>query len=216
MVDGVVKDTIARRAGISPDQLDGVATSAVTQTPAPSEPSQPSRHRITTRVLTSDAGDDLPIVDVDAQAPDANGAATLANAAVAGLRQYLNSQAAVDRVPDARRLRVTGLGPAQAGVVDRGPSGVMAIAVAIVLFGVGCGMLLIVRWLAREWLAVAEEEEEEALIAARTDADQAPLTVVSDPSLRNADDWFEAAQGSQVAPAYDDDSIARRQARAGR
>ena len=53
-------------------------------------------------ILTLRADETLPIVSIDAQAPDAQRAARLANAATTGLRDYLRSVAAAQNVPNAR------------------------------------------------------------------------------------------------------------------
>ena len=43
---------------------------------------------------------------------------------------------------DARRLRVSGLGVAQAHMAPRGPRKVFGLAAAILLFGLGCTVML--------------------------------------------------------------------------
>ena len=90
----------------------------------------------------------LPIIAVDTQAPDANRAAALANAAAAGLKQYLDARATDTRVPDAKRLQVRSLGVAQARDVVKGPGIFLAAFVAIFIFATLCGtMLLAIRTL---------------------------------------------------------------------
>jgi hypothetical protein len=160
MIDGELKSAIAKRAGLAPDALLVVASDAIE--PATAKPSDLRRRDariLTTKVLTNDAGVQLPIIDVEAQAPSVSGAATLANAAVVGLREFLDSKAAAEKVPDARRLRVSGLGAARTGQVSRGPSHILAIAVAIVLFGTLCGLLVAFAAFARSWREVALAEE---------------------------------------------------------
>ena len=109
-------------------------------------------------VLTDDIGGQLPIIDIDAQATDARTAAALANAAVAGLQDYLVTKAAADRVDDARRLQARALGAAQAADVARGPSAILAAFVAIFLFGLLCGLLLLVSNLVRVWRVASDVE----------------------------------------------------------
>ena len=140
MVDGVVKTAIAQRAGLPPGQIAGVALSAPDLTP--SAPPAPGGYVLTTNVLTDTQGTQLPIIEIDTQAPDAAGAARLANAAVVGLQDYLGSQAASQAVPQARRLRVTGLGAAQASEVARGPRVLMAAGLAVFIFVAGCAAIL--------------------------------------------------------------------------
>jgi hypothetical protein len=157
MVDGVVKSAIAQRAGLSPNQLVGV-TEAATEPGPPPPPPRRDAFVLKTQVLTNTAGDQLPIIQLDAQAPDRTGAAKLANAAVAGLRDYLDSKAALQQIPNADRLQVTGLGAPVASLEVRGPSNVLAIVVVIVVFGLGCACILAAVALGRGWRAASERE----------------------------------------------------------
>lgn len=189
MVDGVVKAAIARRAGLPPRKLIGI-TEAATE---PSPVSKPPTRRdfvLTTRVVTNAGGDQLPIIEVYAQAPDGAGAAALSAAAVAGLRDYLDSQAARQRIADADRLRVTGLGAPRATTEVRGPSAALAIVLAIVIFGLGCAMILAILALVRSWRAATAREQDEEVDQAEAGASSAEgaLHAVEDPS----DDWLVA------------------------
>jgi hypothetical protein len=164
MVDGVVKGAIARRAGLPPKDLVGISEAAT----EPSPVSKPPTRRdfvLTTRVLTNTGGDQLPIIEIEAQAPNRASAAKLASAAIEGLRDYLDTTAASQQVPDADRLQVTGLGAPQAEVSARGPGPAFAIVVMILVFGLGCGLLLLALTVARKWRAASvielEIEEEE-------------------------------------------------------
>ena len=156
MVDGVFKDAIARRAGLRPDRLVGISRNDADQSQAPSPPAR--GNVLTTRLLSNVDGDQLPIVEIDTQAADAGRAARLANAAVAGLREYLDQRAAIEQVPPARRLRVSGLGPAQASAVTRGPSRALAFGVVIFVFGIGCALVLGGLALVRGWRALAQDD----------------------------------------------------------
>jgi hypothetical protein len=157
MVDGVVKNAIARSAGLNPSDLVGTSKTA-TDEPA-SHPKDPRAPSLTTQVATQNDGSDLPIIEVQAQAKDAATAGKLATAAVTGLSDYLNSTAAAQRIPDAHRLRVTGLGVPQAGTAERGPSGALALIVMIVVFGLGCASILGVANLIRNWRASGPDEQ---------------------------------------------------------
>jgi hypothetical protein len=154
MVDGEVKTAIARRAGLRPEQLSGVGDvvtgpSAAAAGATPTDP----RHAwiIRTQVLATADGSALPIIEVEAQAPDARSAERLASASVSGLRDSLDSKAAIESVPDAKRLRVSGLGLAQARTETRGPSLVLAFVVMILVFVVGCAILLAMSALVRDY-----------------------------------------------------------------
>ncbi|HWK28781.1 MAG TPA: hypothetical protein VNS09_19630, partial [Solirubrobacter sp.] len=93
MVDGEIKTAIARQAGVSPAKLAGLNDSAQVAATAPLDP---RGFQIGTKVLTATGGDSLPIIEVDAQAPTAAGAEKLANAAITGLRSYLDAKAVAE------------------------------------------------------------------------------------------------------------------------
>jgi hypothetical protein len=171
MADGVVKAAIARRAGIAPRALTAVAESATA--PSTDSPTAGAKaHQLTTTAETTPEGDRLPIIDARAQAPDARGAAKLAEAAVTGLRDYLASKAAEERVRDADRLSVSGVGMTQAAPSIDGPGLSLAAAAAIFVFGAGCCGIVLVTALTRIWrLASALEGGEDAEAATRPERD---------------------------------------------
>jgi hypothetical protein len=150
MVDGTIKASIARRAGLQPQQFDAVSDSATETSPAVATPTARSRVLMTS-VVTNAAGDDLPIIELQAQAGDAAQAAKLAAAAVTGLRDYLNTKAAQQRVPDAKRLRVDGLGAPQARDVTRGPRRLFAFIAALLVAIAGCGAIVAGSRIAAAW-----------------------------------------------------------------
>ena len=170
MIDGAIKATIAQQAGLHPSQLVGVTNAAVDPSvagvaAAPAATPGPRAFVLTTQVLTNSAGDELPIIEVDAQAPNRAGAAKLANAAITGLAQYLDSKAAQERIPGADRLQVTGTGVPQAASVARGPSNLIVILIFVVVFVLGCASILGARGLSRGWRAAAAREQLDGLIA---------------------------------------------------
>ena len=118
---------------------------------------------LTTNVVTNTGGDQLPIIEVTAQAPTRAAAATLADAAVSGLRDYLDSTAAEQHIGHGERLQVGGLGKPTATVEVKGPSNVIAFAIVIFVIGLGCAAILAVGAVGRGWRsAVAREAEREA------------------------------------------------------
>jgi hypothetical protein len=158
LVDGDIKDAIARRAGVPANKL-------LAFTESPDNPGPPLTRKSlsykTGVALTSD-GSQLPIVNVQTQAPTVRQAIDLANDAVAGLGDYLRTTAATEMVPDARRLRFTPLGTAQGHDAARGPGRVMALAVMIFVFFSGCGTILVVSAISRGWRASADSEDDDA------------------------------------------------------
>jgi hypothetical protein len=164
MIDGVVKSAIASRAGVQPDQFIG-QTSAATSllagsgaTPIPAKPG-PRDYVLSTQVLTNSAGNELPIIQLDVQAPDRAGADKLAAAAIAGLGDYLNSTAAQQRIRNADRLHVSSLGAPQATTEVRGLSPSIAIVVGIAVFLLGCGCILTVLAVVRGWRAASARDK---------------------------------------------------------
>ena len=177
MAEGVVKTAIAERAGIAPDDLHGMAQSTVAAAGAKPEVPPARAYALVTRVVGTPGGDQLPIIEIDAQAPDAARAAKLAEAAVSGLTEYLDSKAADEQVAAANRLRVSGLGPPQASQVVRGPRSLFVFFAVIFVFTAGCAALLVVVALVRGWRVASEideqqgfEREDEAELAAFADA----------------------------------------------
>jgi hypothetical protein len=159
MVDGEIKDVIARRAGLAPKQLIATATSGGAAEPA--KPLNARSHSLTTNAVVASDSADLPIIRVQTQAPDVTQAIRLANAAVTGLSSYLDAKAATETVPDTRRLRVRGLGVAQGHEAPRGPGRITAAAVVIFLFAAGCGVILALSALTRGWRAAIASEQQE-------------------------------------------------------
>jgi hypothetical protein len=160
MTEGEVKAEIARRADVPPRKLIAATESeAEPGLPPAARKVEPTElHLLTTRIVINPSGEPLPIIEIATQAPDAAKAGQLAGAAVTGLRAYLDSKAAVEEVPDARRLRVTGLGAPQADTEVRGPRRVLAFAAALFVFLLGCAAIVLSTTLRRHWRAAERQE----------------------------------------------------------
>jgi hypothetical protein len=168
MVDGTVKASIARNAGLKPEELVGISTTAG----APDQPVAPHARNapvLTTRVVTDNDGSELPIIQIEAQARDAEAAARLASAAISGLRDYLDSKAAIQRIPNAQRLQVTGLGQSQARSATRGPKDFFAVAAVLFVFALGCAAVLALNALVRGWRDADAQERGDEPAAAEPD-----------------------------------------------
>jgi hypothetical protein len=152
MTEGEIKTIIAGDAGLNPSELHaGVESAGVLPADLSAAAGNQGAYLLTARPATDPDNDPLPIVEIEAQAPDSAAAARLADAAVAGLHGYLASKATNENVPDARRLRVTGLGAPQVRQDIRGPKRVVAVGVAVFVFLCGCLGIFVLSMLAPGW-----------------------------------------------------------------
>jgi hypothetical protein len=165
MVEGTVKADVAQRAGLKPSQLIGVSAavtvpSASTTGPSSvSVPSGPNVFALTTQILSDNAGSTtLPIIEIDAYAPDRDKAVRLASAAVAGLQSFVNSKAANDRIPSADRLSIMSLGVSRATTQTRGASPIIGVVVTLAVLLLGCVLILWILGLIRSWRNTSERE----------------------------------------------------------
>jgi hypothetical protein len=175
MVGSTIESAIAQRAGLHPSQLSGT-TNAVAlagayggSTPASSQvPSGPDAHILTTNTLTDLTNNPLPIIQFAAQAPNPAAALRLANATIAGLRDYLDTKAAAERIPDAGRVQVNGVGVPQVTTQSHGPTAMVAILAVILVLALGCAAIVGLPVLARSWRAAEafEEQEGDSAVAA--------------------------------------------------
>ncbi len=94
--------------------------------------------------LTFRAEPEQPTITIFAQAPDADSARKLANAAAQGGAAWVRDTQQRQLVPDSRRTQLTQLGEATAGVVNSGASRIIAALVFIAIVGVGCLLILLV------------------------------------------------------------------------
>ncbi len=146
MVSLPVREDIARRVGVPVDLI---------QTSAPATPQFPqaitSPNRTTSDLLSSNdqyrinvqANPTVPILDIYTEASRPAIAEALANAAVAGLRDYLQTYA--HAVPARQQVRLEQLGAAQGGAVTGGLRVEVLALVFFAAFVVSCtvGMLIV-------------------------------------------------------------------------
>jgi hypothetical protein len=205
MVDGAVKAEIAQAAGLDPDALFGVSTATSDHRAGATPPR--GAPVLTTSVVLNNDGVELPIVQIEAQAIDAPSAARLADAAVEGVRGYVDDQAAGTHVPDERRVRVSHLGATQAATVVRGPKTVFGLAAGIFVFGLGCACIIGFAALMRAWHASVEAEfrllddDVAWLKNKRVGAQESePPAAVTKGPLRPAEPIRPTAQPTSAAP----------------
>jgi hypothetical protein len=161
MAEGDVKAAIARRAGLAPRDLVAVSeSSADAKAVSSSTPSGPDIHLLTTRVVRDSEGGQLPIIEVETQAPDAAGATRLVKAAVSGVGEYLDSKAAGEQIADRRRLKVSSVGINPGRVERRGPGLLIGLGAGILAFLFGCATILGVSALSRGWREAEASERD--------------------------------------------------------
>ena len=190
MVDGEIKDAIARDAGLRPNQLIGINQDA--GLPAEEDAGTPPRGAfvLSPEVTMISNNEWLPIIQVNTQAPNLDEAEKLANAAVHGLTRYLDSKAATEAIPNAKRLKVSGLGAATARAQTRGPSMALSLGVSIVLLLMGCALLIGISELVRALRAGPQAPEAEPVAPPRA-AEPSPQPVAPAPVPGQAAQLYE-------------------------
>ncbi len=137
-----VRSAVAKSAGIPLASLvvEPLSVGGVVQTPLATTTPMP----VGAATLSVNADPLLPLITINAQAPDARRAAALANAAVSALQSYIESVGAAQNIPTSHRPVVTSLGPAQGVNSAQGPSAIYGVLAMIVLFGLSCYLILVV------------------------------------------------------------------------
>jgi hypothetical protein len=152
-----VREYIARRAGIPTAALQ--MTSPITpQYPRPIADDPQNQRRTTDLFRSNDqyrinikANPTVPILDIYTEASSVKMATALADAAVGGLRDYLNSVADSERVTAGHDVRLNQLGSAQAGQVTGGVNVEVAVLSFLFVFALSCAASLALARVARGW-----------------------------------------------------------------
>jgi hypothetical protein len=171
MASAPVREYIARRAGVPPDVIRATAP-ATPEYPRPI--ADPENRRRTSDILrTTDeyrlkisANPTVPIIDIYSQAPTADAAKQLANAAVDGLRDYLAAVARAQSIPPGRQVQLDQLGPARGGVINDGVHLTVAVLSFLLVFALSCAAVLFVSRVRRGWRASTQAESPERAPAA--------------------------------------------------
>jgi len=193
MVDGPIKATIAHDAGLNPNQITGTSESITgAGSSAPGAAARP--YRMSTQVLTDSSGQQLPIIEIDVQAPSASAATRLAQAALTGVQSYENSVASSEKITSQHRLRLNSLGVTQATVTTSGSAMLVSLLVAIGVLLVGCGLVVAGSALRRRLRAAAAAERFSSggLLAA-------------DGELRSRSGFVDLARSAEDDPEADED-----------
>jgi hypothetical protein len=163
MANGPARESIATRAGVSADALE---------ISAPLTPDQPQaradsgNQRHTSDILASNdqyrlsiqANPTVPVLDIYSQAPTAEQAERLANAAVDGLRTYLQDLAATKQTPEGKQIQLVQLGRARGAVVNEGVRWQVALLAFFLTFGVACATVTFLARVKRGWRLAAVSE----------------------------------------------------------
>jgi hypothetical protein len=147
---------IGRRAGIPPEDIQA-ATPLTPDFPRPF--SEVGREKHTSDLLRSSdqyrlsihANPTVPILSVLAEAPTPATAQSLANASVVGLRDYLASVAAKQKIAPKRRVTLEQLGRAHGKLVNGGARLQAAFVFFLVDFALAAGVLLFISRVRRGW-----------------------------------------------------------------
>ncbi len=160
MASEPVRDSIGRRAGIPGDVIQA-STPLTPEFPRPRADSQSEKHA--TDILKSNdqyrlsiqSNPTVPILDVFAQAPTAAAAERLANAAVDGLRDYMNRLAAEQGIEKSQQVSLQQLGRARGELANPGVRTEIAGLSFVLTFTLACVALLAVSRARRGWKAAA-------------------------------------------------------------
>jgi hypothetical protein len=157
-----LRDEIATRTGVAPDRLIALADTPLDSGSSVGTPLATGASvkvgdpRASVVKLHTDVS--LPLITVNTEAPDAATAARLADGTVRVLTDYLASLVTSGNVPKDRQLVVKRLGAAHAATEQRGPSRIIAVTAAMMVFLLGCGCILLLSVLVREWRTAAALE----------------------------------------------------------
>lgn len=159
-----VRAFIAERAGVPVEALT---------VEAPLTPSQPRARRVDPGdqakvgdILASNdqyrlsiqADPTVPLLDVYAQAPDAATAEAIANAAVDGLRTYVDEVATDNATPSGDQIQLIQLGRARGELINGGADLQVAFVVFLLAFAACCALVLFLDRVRAGWRMAAGAE----------------------------------------------------------
>jgi hypothetical protein len=163
MVSPPVLAYIGRRADIPPDIIQ-TQTPLTADFPRPLAAAGEEKHtsdlfKSTDQYrLNIQANPTVPILQILAEAPNAAAAATLANAAVDGLRDYLAAQARTQSTPIDDQVRLSQLGRADGRVINGGVRWQIAMLTFLIIFALSAATAVFVARVRRGWDSFGDDE----------------------------------------------------------
>jgi hypothetical protein len=97
-----------------------------------------------------------PIIEITTRAPDRARAARLADATVAAMQARVREVASAERIPEPRAITVRQLSSPRLTAVAHGLGAAGAMLAALLVFGAGCGAVLLGSLLRSNWRRSAE------------------------------------------------------------
>ncbi len=180
LVTRPLRDDIASHAGVPTTQL-------ITQLSSTTEPGTPpaAADNVTVQpgdpnanILSLQTSETVPIITVNAQAPEEKTAARLAESTVSTLQDYLDSIAT--RVPEDRKLVMRALGKPTSATALRGPRKSHAILMFVVLMALWCGAILALSALTKAWRYTVADEAWRRRAASSADVDNLSSELLAD------------------------------------
>ena len=173
-----VREFIAQRAGVSPAQIQA---SGPTTPDVPRALPEPGHEPGTTDILTStdeyridvQVQPTAPIIDIYVQAPSAAKASHLANASVAGLRDYLSTVASEQQIGAADQVKLLQLGGSPGNVINKGVNIELGILTFLLVLAASSAALLFVTRVRKGW-RIASTAAEPAADEPSQNGDRAP------------------------------------------
>jgi hypothetical protein len=164
MASAPVLEYIGRRAGV-PGQVIKATTPRTPNAPRPFE--TPDAKKKTADLLAStdqyrlniEANPTVPVLKIYAQAPSARAAGELANAAVAGLRDYLAQIALTKGTPPDKQVRIEQFGRAHGKVINGGVSLQATVLVFVFFFAFSAAAAIFVSRVRRGFKLADEHEQ---------------------------------------------------------
>jgi hypothetical protein len=156
---------IAREAGLPADAIEGQGPY---EQNLPVFEQEPTAEKRSSEIIGEGAvyrlrfenNSDLPIVTVFAQAPTADEAHQLADAAPEALSSYISHIQEVQKTPAKRRVEVRQLGDATGGVVNGGANAQIAALVFFVVLVLWCLLLIPAHTIARGWRSHDDDDDD--------------------------------------------------------